>query len=246
MNHLKQWFLRSRIYNFNLVERDLWVARQAETIPSGAKVLDVGAGSCPYRRHFASCEYYTQDFIALQPDQLRDKQGYGRIDYVCDATNIPVAGGEFDVVLCTEVLEHVPEPALVVRELGRILRPGGKLLLTAPLGSGLHQVPFHYYGGYTPFWYQKVLKEAGFINVQIEANGGFFKHYAQETIRLAKLTAPNRLPAPLALRLLWAPVWLACLPWFVLICPMIAHYFDSFDLKKDFTIGYHVSAVKFA
>jgi SAM-dependent methyltransferase len=202
MNALKRWYLESRIFNFNLVERDRWIARQAAGVAPGSRVLDVGAGSCPYRRHFSGCDYRTQDFTALEDEQLRDKHGYGQIDYICDATSIPVEGGSFDVVLCTEVLEHVPDPAGVVREIARVLRPGGKLLLTAPLGSGLHQTPYHFYGGYTPFWYRKTLAEAGFYNIEIEANGGFFKHYGQETIRLAKLTAPHCFPAPLALRCL--------------------------------------------
>jgi ubiquinone/menaquinone biosynthesis C-methylase UbiE len=242
MNLLKRWYLNSPVYNFNLVERDRWVARQAGRIPPGSRVLDVGAGSCPYRSHFHHCVYRTQDSAALSPEQLRDKHGYGQINYVCSATDIPVDDGSFDVVLCTEVLEHVPEPARVVAELGRVLRPGGVLLLTAPLGSGLHQLPLHFYGGYTPFWYRKVLQEAGFERVEIEANGGFFKHYGQETIRLAKLTAPTRLAAPLLFRLFWTPFWLAALPWMLLLCPAMAYYFDRWDHQRDFTIGYHVSA----
>ena len=244
MRRVKRWFLESPIYNFNLVERDRWVRRQAARIPPGSKVLDLGAGSCPYRDYFGDCIYKTQDFAALSPEQLRDKQGYGQIDYVCDATAIPVEDGAFDVVLCTEVLEHVPDPAGVVREISRVLRPGGVALLTAPLGSGLHQTPYHFYGGYTPFWYRKVLQEAGCEDIEIEANGGFFKHYGQETIRLAKLTAPHRLPSPAWFKLLWTPVWLASLPWMVGVCPLVAHYFDRFDDKKEFTIGYHVAAVK--
>jgi SAM-dependent methyltransferase len=244
MTVLKRWFLGNPIFNFNVVERDRWVRAKAAAVPAGSKVLDLGAGSCPYRPYFRDCTYKTQDFIALSPEQLRDKHGYGQIDYVCDATAIPVDDGAFDVVLCTEVLEHVPNPAAVVAEICRVLRPGGTLLLTAPLGSGLHQTPFHFYGGYTPFWYRKVLSELGCESVEIEPNGGFFKHYGQETIRLAKLTAPFTLPAPLPFKLFWTPFWLLSLPWTLAICPLLAHYFDRFDQKKEFTIGYHVAATK--
>jgi ubiquinone/menaquinone biosynthesis C-methylase UbiE len=244
VNRLKRWFLLSPVFNFNLVERDRWVRGKAATVPPGSRVLDLGAGSCPYRRYFTDCIYKTQDFIALGPKQLRDNQGYGRIDYVCDATSIPVEDGSFDVVLCTEVLEHVPDPVAVIAEICRVLRPGGVLWLTAPLGSGLHQTPYHFYGGYTPFWYQKILHEAGYQRIEIEANGGFFKHYGQETIRLAKLTSPLSLPAPMLFRLIWAPFWLAALLWMIAICPLLAYYFDRFDEKKEFTVGYHVTAIK--
>jgi len=109
-------------------------------------VLDVGAGSCPYRGLFAHCEYRAQDLAPLRGDQLRHG-AYGQLDYVSDLAAIPVPDGSFGAVLCTEVLEHHPEPITVVKELARILEPGGKLILTAPLGSGIHQEPYHYYGG---------------------------------------------------------------------------------------------------
>lgn len=85
---MKSLLKRSPLFAFNLVFRDRWVAAQAATLPAGARVLDIGAGSCPYRSLFAHCDYRTQDFTGLQDDQLRHG-GYGRIDYVCDAADIP-------------------------------------------------------------------------------------------------------------------------------------------------------------
>ena len=202
-------------------------------------MLDVGAGSCPYRPLFAHCDYRTQDFEQLQPSQLRDHRGYGRVDYSSDICAIPVGDASFDVILCTEVLEHVPEPIRAVKEFARVVKPGGKLLLTAPLGSGLHQEPYHYYGGYTPHWYRRFLHEAGFEDIQIEPNGGFFSYYGQETVRCALLLAPWRGGA----RWLWAPVWLAGLPWCLLV-PLLARLLDRMDREKTFTVGYHASATR--
>jgi SAM-dependent methyltransferase len=238
--HLK----RSRILNFNQVERDGWVKRQATLVDPGSRVLDLGAGGCPYRNWFSHCVYQSQDFVALKPEQLRDYSGYGKIDYVCDATAIPVQDGSFDVALCTEVLEHVPDPVKVVTEISRILKSGGKLLLTAPLGSGLHQLPYHFYGGYTPCWYQKFLTEAGFSDIHIEANGGFFKHYGQESIRFGKMLAPWNSRIPILSRALLLPVWVALLPWFTGILPVACHFLDNLDEERDLTIGYHVIAKK--
>jgi ubiquinone/menaquinone biosynthesis C-methylase UbiE len=229
-----------RIYSFNQYERDRWVAAQAATIPSGSRVLDVGAGSSPYRSLFAHCEYKTQDFAKLESDQFLGQKGYGAIDYVSDILSIPVPEASFDVILCTEVLEHVPEPIRAVQELARILNPGGRLLLTAPLGSGLHQEPYHFYGGYTPHWYQKFLAEAGFEEIVVEPNGGFFKHYGQESWRFASLLAPWRGKR----HLIWFPLWLLSLPWFVLLCPLLGYVLDCLDDQKSFTIGYHVTAVR--
>ena len=64
------------------------------------------------------------------------------MDYVCDITDIPVSDDSFDVIICTEVLEHVPEPIKVIKEFSRILRKNGKMFITAPLGCGIHQEPY--------------------------------------------------------------------------------------------------------
>ena len=235
---------RNAILNFNQIDRDAWVKHQVALVKPGSQVLDVGAGGCPYRRWFSHCIYRSQDFARLDPGQLRERSGYGDIDYICDATAIPVPDRSFDVVLCTEVLEHVPDPVKVVMEIGRVLKAGGKLLLTAPLGSGLHQEPYHFYGGYTPHWYHRFLKEAGFKEIQIEGNGGFFKHYGQESIRFAKLLAPWNKAVPWLWRVVLLPPWILFLPWFAFILPLVCHLVDSLDKERGFTVGYHVSATK--
>jgi hypothetical protein len=140
------------------------------------------------------------------------------------------------------VLEHVPEPIGVVYELARILCSGGKLLLTAPLGSGLHQEPYHYYGGYTPHWYYKFLADAGFTEIQITPNGGFFKHYGQESERFSSFIDPRRVSG--FARYLLAPLWLSTLPWFRWVLPLASYYLDFLDTHKGFTVGYHVTAVR--
>jgi len=206
-------------------------------------VLDVGAGSCPYRKRFAHCEYRTQDLAPLRGDQLRHGR-YGQIDYVSDLAVIPVPEGSFGAVLCAEVLEHHPEPIAVVKELARILKPGGTLILTAPLGSGIHQEPYHYYGGYTPWWYERFLKEAGFENINIEPNEGSFRFFSQEALRFVQTSSPFRRSFPLRLRLLWAPFWIVTVPLLAGCIPLMCKVFNRFDTERRFTVGYHVTAVR--
>lgn len=240
---LNAWLKASPLFSFNLANRDRWVARQAASLPAGAKVLDMGAGSCPYRPLFAHCRYQTQDFAGLDADQLRHGN-YGSIDYRCDIASVPVADGEFDAILCTEVLEHVREPIKAVQEMARILKPGGRLMLTAPLGSGIHQEPYHYYGGYTPYWYRDFLAAAGFSQITVEANAGSFRFFAQEAIRFAQASRPFKLGMPLPLELLWLPLWLLLAPLLVLALPLICRFLDRYDREQRFTVGYLVTAIK--
>lgn len=234
---------RSDLFAFNVLRRDRWVAEQAASLPDRALVLDAGAGSAPYRALFAHCDYRTQDAAPLEANQLRGG-AYTKIDYVCDAAAIPVPSASFDAVLCTEMLEHHPEPIKVVAEFARVLVPGGKLLLTAPLGSGIHQEPYHFYGGYTPYWYRKFLGEAGFEQIEIVANCGSLQFFAQESIRFLRSTAPNQRAIPLWRRILWLPFWIVLLPILGLVVPITARWLDRFDHEQRFTVGYHVRAIR--
>ncbi len=239
---LRAVFARSPIFSFNLVNRDRWVGEQAEKLQPGSRLLDVGAGSCPYRSLFSHCEYYAQDFTELQEEQLRHGS-YGKIDYVCDASAIPVASASFDTVLCTEMLEHVSDPLAVVRELSRLLKPGGKLILTAPLGSGIHQEPHHYYGGFTPYWYKKFLTEVGFSDIQVEPNAGSYKFFSQEALRFIVNSRPF-FNLPILQSVLWFPLWLSLVPVLGGIVPVVCHFFDKYDQERRFTVGYHVTAIR--
>ena len=148
-----------KIFAYNRMRRDRWLTKQANKIPKGSKVLDIGAGGCPHREKFNHCKYFTQDFTQLSDLQIQNQEGYGRIDFVSDILEIPVPDKSYDAILCTEVIEHIPDPISAIQEMSRILKPGGVLLITAPLQAGLHQEPYHFYGGYTKYWYKKFLTE---------------------------------------------------------------------------------------
>jgi ubiquinone/menaquinone biosynthesis C-methylase UbiE len=229
-----------RTLAFNTSERDRWVSAQAATIPNGARVLDVGAGSGRYRSLFAHCEYRAHDF-GQEPATIGK---YTKLDYESDIVDIPVPDESFDVILCTEVLEHVPEPIRAVSEMARILAQGGCLLLTAPLGSFLHQEPYHFYGGYTPYWYHKFLPEIGLDVISIEPNRGFFSWFGQEAQRFSATIDPRRTTRTSWRWFLLTLLWLTTLPFCRLLFPIIGQPLDQLKLEHVATVGYHIVATK--
>ncbi len=158
-----------RFWNPEAYARDSWIQQQASALPKGSRVLDAGAGASKYRPFFAHCQYATQDFCQYQGELVKYTQP---IDYVCEITAIPLPDQSLDAIVCTEVFEHVVDPPAVLAEFRRLLRPGGKLLLTAPFLSHMHMEPYHYYGGFTHFWYRYWLPERGFKIDSINPIGG--------------------------------------------------------------------------
>jgi SAM-dependent methyltransferase len=154
-----------------------FVTRCAMSLPAGARVLDAGAGDAPYRELFAHCEYTTTDWTqSVHP-------GARKADVVAPLDDLPVADASVDAVLCTQVLEHVRDPAAVLGELGRVLRPDGWLWLTVPLVWPLHEEP-HDFFRYTPYSLDALITGAGFVEVEIAPRNGYFTTVAQ-LLRLA-------------------------------------------------------------
>jgi len=234
-----------KIFAYNRMRRDRWLTKQANKIPKGSKVLDIGAGGCPHREKFNHCKYFTQDFTQLSDLQIQNQEGYGRIDFVSDILEIPVPDKSYDAILCTEVIEHIPDPISAIQEMSRILKPGGILLITAPLQSGLHQEPYHFYGGYTKYWYKKFLLENNFKDLNIEPNGSLhttyfalgstiFKSFLEAILNNSNLL--HKLIALISL-IIFAPV-------FLILNPIFCFFWESVYQQKGFTAGYHVSAKK--
>ncbi len=123
------------------------------------RVLDVGCGSQPYRRLFA-----TADYTGMELD-TQENRAHKRADVFYDGQTFPFEPESFDSLLCSQVLEHVFTPLQFVRELNRVLRPGGALLLTVPFVWDEHEQPYDS-ARYTSFGLQALMEEAGFEVVE--------------------------------------------------------------------------------
>lgn len=173
----------------NQANREKWLKKTLKQIPKGKKILDAGAGELQYKKYCKHLRYTSQDFA--QYDGSGDSKGLqtgewdnSKLDIISDITSIPVKDKSFDAVMCVEVLEHMLEPALAVREFGRILKVGGKLIITAPFASITHFAPHFYSSGYSEYWYRRLLVEEGFKIINLTKNGNYFEYLAQETRRL--------------------------------------------------------------
>lgn len=118
------------------------------------RVLDVGSGGSSYHRFFPN---------RLTLDKDPDRQP----EIVADAGQLPFNDGEFKVILCTEVLEHVEDPFKVERELRRVIARGGKLILTTRFVYPLHDTPNDYWR-FTKYGLQKIFTEWEILELSSE------------------------------------------------------------------------------
>jgi SAM-dependent methyltransferase len=173
----------------NEASRQNWLATHLAALSKGTRILDAGAGELRNRPLCAHLDYVSQDFcqyegtgdgVGLQPGRWNTS----KIDIVSDIAAIPEPDASFDAILCSEVLEHVPDPVLAVKEFSRLLKSGGTLILTAPFCSLTHFAPFHFSSGFNRYWYEHHLAAHGFEVVEMSSNGNWFHYVAQELWRL--------------------------------------------------------------
>jgi SAM-dependent methyltransferase len=137
-------------------------------------VLDIGCGRMPYRALLTGPEFGVRRYIGLDLEKNR----YGTPDLTWDGQRIPLEDASVDSVLLTEVLEHCHDPAAVLREAARVMRPGAAMVFTVPFLWPLHDLPDDYYR-YTPSMLERLLQHSGFESVEIHALGGWDASLAQ-------------------------------------------------------------------
>jgi glycosyltransferase involved in cell wall biosynthesis/SAM-dependent methyltransferase len=143
--------------------------------------LDAGCGTQPFR---AVVEGQVERYLTLDVEARTDQ-----VDYIADLEDMGVVrDASIDTVLCSEVLEHVPHPERAVREIARVLRPGGSLVITVPFMARLHEEP-HDYFRYTRHGLRLLLLEAGFEVDDIVETGSLFSFLGhQASVVLLGLT----------------------------------------------------------
>jgi SAM-dependent methyltransferase len=126
-------------------------------IPQGAhRVLDFGSGVSPYRPLFGDCTYHRADLAGISPD----------VDFEFGLDSLlPVPATDYDCVLSTQVLEHVKAPEIYLAECRRVLKPGGRLILSTHGAFEDHAFPHDY-------WRWTI----GGLKTLVESTGFFVEH----------------------------------------------------------------------
>jgi 2-polyprenyl-3-methyl-5-hydroxy-6-metoxy-1,4-benzoquinol methylase len=131
---------------------------------SGA-LLDYGCGSRPYEETLRpNITQYIGADVAFAHGS--------KVDVLLEPSSpLPWMEGTFDTVLSTQTLEHVPDPFFYIREAARVLKPGGVLILTAPMSWRHHEEPYDYFR-FTKYGLKELLERAGLEVESIDACGG--------------------------------------------------------------------------
>jgi len=231
-NRFVQLLLYNPLLDYHQYSILKFVKTEAKKIPAGKSILDVGAGELRYKQYFQHCHYVSQDLGVGNNEWYFDN-----IDIKSTIYNVPVKKNSFDYVLCTQVLEHLEYPDRAFKEFHRILKKNGKLILTAPLGQGEHQIPYDFFR-YTKYSLKNLGERYGLRLVYIFPHGGIFINLDYMFgSALWKLIPFKKYQF---MRYLW----------FLLLSPVlvvlgaISLFLDSFDREKDYTLNYNCVYIK--
>lgn len=137
------------------------------TIRQNDTVLDAGAGDGHWRYLLPNHINY----ISMDMGVGDNTVDYSFLDIKGDLREIPLEDNSIDIIISIQVLEHLPEPWLVLQEFNRILKPGGTLFFSCPQGEYQHQVPYDFYR-YTIFGIRSLLSGSNFVEEWIKPQKG--------------------------------------------------------------------------
>ena len=203
------------------VTLDRFIAAHA----SARRTLDIGAQNGPYGAFFPH-----RVGLDIRP-------GTG-VRIIGDAQALGVRSGAFEVVLCTEVLEHLPEPQAAVDEMFRVLEPGGLLLLTTRFLFPIHDAP-HDYFRFTKYGLRHLLRRFEIVQLEEETDA-----VGTLAVLLQRLGMQAETLRWTPLRALWLAAAQAARPFSFLIT---REYGDSGRRQPErgiMTSGYHVACRK--
>ena len=130
-------------------------------------LLDLGCGKVPL---YNAYKKYIADNVCVDWENTLHKNKY--LDFECDLTKgLPFEDREFNTIILSDVLEHIPQPEELFKEIFRILSTNGKVFINVPFYYWIHEYPHDYYR-YTEFALKRFVYDSGLTLVQFERIGG--------------------------------------------------------------------------
>lgn len=204
-------------------------------IDRSSVLLDLGVGNAPFRD--------LTDSFAVRI--AADFSPHPNVNVVCNLLNpLPFQDNTFDVVIASNVLEHIPDARTVLLEARRVLRPGGRFVATIPFLMRMHQRPYDFHR-YTDLMLMRMFQEAGFHQSSIKPLGTSFdvyQHIGQHFFSLMFDRSDDMNHA--ARRFAWW--WAVRLSWWAhrVLMAVCWPVFRRAPVTPDFTEGYGCVAVK--
>ena len=160
-----------------LIRKSIFEALKKCLPPLKGKLLDIGCGKMPYKEFVLENSNVNQ-YVGLDIESALSYDENIVADFTWDGIHMPFENDTFESAIGTEVLEHCPEPEVILKEVYRVLKPKGVFFFTVPFLWNLHETPHDEYR-YTPFSLERHLKNSGFSDIKINATGGWHASMAQ-------------------------------------------------------------------
>ena len=173
------------LYPLRINSKNRELVLKRSIISRYSKVLDVGCGEKFYKKYFENSDYVGLDFPSNTADHSKNIKSP---DIWGDGQKLPLKKESFDLIICIQVIEHIPNTSEVIEEFNRVLLPGGKLFLSVPHSYRIHESPYDYWR-FTKYGLSHLLSNHGFEIIQIKpTTNSFFNGW---NIFLTSLFQPN-------------------------------------------------------
>jgi SAM-dependent methyltransferase len=200
-------------------------------IKEGDSVFDIGCGNKPYEKYISKlintkAGSDVSKYVGCDIVQSSEQ----KVDIICEATNIPEQSDRYDIVLCTQVIEHVFDHPKVFEEAFRLLKPGGFFIVSSNMLWQLHEEPYDFYR-FTRHGFRKLLSNAEFTIKYEKSNGGQWAAFGQMVLHITSINLKNKTVRKL-FDMAFLPVTLFCNLFFPWLDRKVGH--DSYTLNYLF------------
>lgn len=151
-----------------IIRRELFRAISLHSNQAHGELLDFGCGSKPYEALFSNVSHY----VGCDIESSGHDHATSKVDYFYDGMVLPFRDASFDWVVSFEVIDDIFNLDVILKELHRVTKPGGFLLLTTPFCWQEQEAPYDF-ARYTSYGLPHILERSGFHVVDYQKTGSY-------------------------------------------------------------------------